>query len=129
LVYEAVDNSVDEILAGRCSSVEVILHEGNSATVLDNGSGIPIDPMLDPKQLEDLAARLASVIPPGLRNLRGELEENFRVVLRANLERFDLVSRERFDVQAELLARTTARLKALEERLVKLERDAAKPEA
>lgn len=85
--------------------------------------------MLDPKQLEDLAARLASVIPPGLRNLRGELEENFRVVLRANLERFDLVSRERFDVQADLLARTTSRLKALEERLAKLERDAAKPEA
>ena len=49
LVYEAVDNSVDEILAGRCTSVEVILHQGNSVTVLDDGSGIPVDPMKDPK--------------------------------------------------------------------------------
>ncbi|MFA6092388.1 MAG: DNA topoisomerase (ATP-hydrolyzing) subunit B [Elusimicrobiota bacterium] len=49
LVYEAVDNSVDEILAGRCKSVEVILHPGNSVTVLDDGSGIPVDPMMDVK--------------------------------------------------------------------------------
>ncbi|MBI4678894.1 MAG: DNA topoisomerase (ATP-hydrolyzing) subunit B [Elusimicrobia bacterium] len=45
LVYEAVDNSVDEILAGRCTTVDVILHQGNTVTVLDNGSGIPVDPM------------------------------------------------------------------------------------
>ena len=49
LVYEAVDNSVDEILAGRCTSVDVILHPGNSCTVLDDGSGIPVDPMRDVK--------------------------------------------------------------------------------
>ncbi len=49
LVYEAVDNSVDEILAGRCTSVEVILHQGNTCTVLDDGSGIPVDAMKDPK--------------------------------------------------------------------------------
>ncbi|MFA6315800.1 MAG: DNA topoisomerase (ATP-hydrolyzing) subunit B [Elusimicrobiota bacterium] len=46
LVYEVVDNSVDEILAGRCSTVDVVLHAGNTCTVLDNGSGIPVDPML-----------------------------------------------------------------------------------
>ncbi|MHB2025561.1 MAG: DNA topoisomerase (ATP-hydrolyzing) subunit B [Elusimicrobiota bacterium] len=49
LVYEAVDNSMDEILAGRCTAVEVILHQGNAITVLDDGSGIPVDPMKDPK--------------------------------------------------------------------------------
>ncbi len=49
LVYEVVDNSVDEILAGRCSSVDVILHQDDSVTVLDDGSGIPVDPMKDPK--------------------------------------------------------------------------------
>ena len=53
--------------------------------------------------------------------LRRELEDNFRAVLRANLERWDLVSRERFDVQAEVLARTQKRLRELEARLAALE--------
>ena len=77
--------------------------------------------MLDSKQIEDIAAKLGRVIPPGLKGLRSELEENFRAVLRANLEKLDLVSRERFDLQAELLARTQARLAALEARLQTLE--------
>ncbi|MDD5627698.1 MAG: DNA topoisomerase (ATP-hydrolyzing) subunit B [Elusimicrobia bacterium] len=59
LVYEAVDNSVDEILAGRCSSVDVILHEGNSCTVADNGSGIPVDAMTDPKLPRNLRGKSA----------------------------------------------------------------------
>ncbi|MFC1678835.1 DNA topoisomerase (ATP-hydrolyzing) subunit B [Elusimicrobiota bacterium] len=49
LVYEVVDNSVDEILAKRCKSVEVIIHTGNAVTVVDDGSGIPVDPMRDLK--------------------------------------------------------------------------------
>ena len=47
LVFEAVDNSVDEALAGRCDRVEVTLHPDNSVTVSDNGSGIPVDVMAD----------------------------------------------------------------------------------
>jgi DNA gyrase subunit B len=45
LVYEAVDNSVDEALAGRADRIDVILHPDNSVTVTDNGSGIPVDVM------------------------------------------------------------------------------------
>ena len=45
LVYEVVDNSVDEALAGRNERIEVTLHPDNSVTVRDFGSGIPIDVM------------------------------------------------------------------------------------
>jgi DNA gyrase subunit B len=47
LVYEAVNNSVDEALAGRCDLLEVTIHPDNSATIRDNGSGIPVDVMSD----------------------------------------------------------------------------------
>src|ERR671935_3345185 len=47
LVYEVVDNSVDEALAGRADHLEVVLHPDNSVTVSDNGSGIPIDVMAE----------------------------------------------------------------------------------
>src|SRR2546423_646797 len=47
LVYEVVDNSVDEALAGRNDRVEVTLHPDNSVTVRDHGSGIPVDLMAE----------------------------------------------------------------------------------
>lgn len=81
--------------------------------------------MLESQKLEELAARLAAVLPPGVMGLRKELEDNFRAVLRANLERFDLVSRERFDIQAQLLSRSIARIELLEQRLKALESEQA----
>jgi BMFP domain-containing protein YqiC len=76
----------------------------------------------NPRLLEDIAERLTRVLPPGFKGLRAELEDNFRAVLRANLDRLELVSRERFDTQAELLARTQSKLAALEKRLKTLEK-------
>ncbi len=50
LVYEVVDNSVDEALAGRCDAVSIVIHPDNSVTVADNGAGIPVAIMAKEKK-------------------------------------------------------------------------------
>jgi DNA gyrase subunit B len=50
LVYEVVDNSVDEAIAGHCDSVRVVLHPDNGCTVIDNGRGIPVEELKKEKR-------------------------------------------------------------------------------
>jgi ubiquinone biosynthesis accessory factor UbiK len=77
--------------------------------------------------LDDLARRLAESVPGPLRDFGRDMEANFKAVLQAQLSKLDLVSRNEFDVQAELLARTQAHLATLEARLKDLETKLAPP--
>ncbi len=83
--------------------------------------------MIDLAQLDDLARRLSTLVPPSLREGREELQQNFKAVLQAGLARLDLVTREEFEVQRLVLARTREKLEALERQLAELA-DAAKPD-
>jgi ubiquinone biosynthesis accessory factor UbiK len=72
-------------------------------------------------KLDELARKLTEALPGGLQTLKADVESNFRAVLQAGLARMDLVTRQDFDVQAGVLARTRAKLEALEARLAGLE--------
>jgi BMFP domain-containing protein YqiC len=73
------------------------------------------------ESIDELARRLAESVPQGLRSVKDDLEKNFRSVLQAGLGKLDLVTREEFDVQEAVLARTRQKLEALEERLISIE--------
>lgn len=77
--------------------------------------------MIDLSHLDELARRLSSLVPPGLREGREELQENFKAVLQSGLAKLDLVTREEFEVQREVLLRTRAKLESLERALTDLE--------
>ena len=68
-----------------------------------------------------LSEQLSHALPPGVRQLRGDIEDNIKVVLREALARMELVTREEVDVQSALLSRTRSRLEAVEKELKALE--------
>ena len=77
--------------------------------------------MIDLHHIDDLARRLSGLVPPGIREGRDELQQNFKSVLQSGLARLDLVTREEFDVQRAVLLRTREKLEALEREVQALE--------
>ncbi|ARU92895.1 ubiquinone biosynthesis accessory factor UbiK [Tatumella citrea] len=77
--------------------------------------------MIDTKKIEQLARQVQDAMPQGIRNLGDDVEKKIRQVLQAQLGRMDLVNREEFDVQTQVLLRTREKLTALEQRLNALE--------
>lgn len=76
--------------------------------------------MLNPKNLESIAQQLHSVLPQPLKNIGSDLEEKFKQILQAQLSKLDVVTREEFDVQSQVLLRTREKLNELEKRLNEL---------
>jgi BMFP domain-containing protein YqiC len=78
---------------------------------------------MDPRFIDELARRLSAAVPGSVSALRQDLEHNFRAVLQSGLARFDLVTRQEFEVQRGVLQRTRAKLEQLEQQLAELEGD------
>ena len=70
--------------------------------------------MFDPKHFEDLAKKLYTALPSSLQNFENEIQLKFKEILHAAFTRMDLVTREEFDVQIKVLARTREKLEKLE---------------
>jgi BMFP domain-containing protein YqiC len=85
--------------------------------------------MIDLKNLDDLARKLSDLVPPGLKDARADLEQNFKATLQAGLGKLDLVTREEFDVQRAVLLRTREKLDAMERAITVLEARLAEPGA
>ena len=79
--------------------------------------------MFDPKAIDDIASRLASAVPPGLNNLKEDLEKTFHAILQGALGKLDLVTREEFEVQKLVLAKTRSKLEDLENRVTEMEQN------
>ena len=77
--------------------------------------------MMNPPDLEQLIDRVLQGLPAGLHGLKQDFEQQLKAALRQALSRMDLVTREEFDIQREVLLRTRAKLEALEKQLAELE--------
>ena len=81
--------------------------------------------MLDKEALDDIARRLGATLPAGLGGLGSDIEKTFRAILQSTFAKMNLVSREEFEVQRAVLARTRAKLEQLEIRVTELEQKLA----
>jgi len=77
--------------------------------------------MVNPKLLEDIAQRLSDALPPAAVELQADLKKNLRAATQSVFAKMDLVTREEFDVQTKVLARSRAKLEQLEKQVAELE--------
>ena len=78
--------------------------------------------MLNPSQLEEMAKKIAEIIPQGVGNVPSGIKNQVKVIVSRSLEKMDLVSREEFDIQAAVLAKTRQKIEALEKVVSELEK-------
>jgi BMFP domain-containing protein YqiC len=77
--------------------------------------------MIDKKIFTDIAEKLSQALPSDLKAVKEGVQKNFRDILQAQFAKLDLVTREEFDVQTKVLARTREKLEQLEKHVKKLE--------
>ncbi len=78
--------------------------------------------MFDPKVFEDFAKKISEGLPPGVKNFQEEMEKNIKAMVQSGISKLDLVTREEFEVQTQVLARTRAKVDELEAKVAELEK-------
>lgn len=81
--------------------------------------------MIDPKTINDMVKNVIASLPPGLKNLPGDVEDNLKAALRSVFSQLDLVTREEFDVQVKVLQKTREKLEQLEKELREMDQEDA----
>ncbi len=77
--------------------------------------------MFNSQKFDEVAKKLSDIVPDRIKGLSDDLQKNFRSVLQSSFSKMDLVTREEFDVQAKVLAKTRAKLEELEQKMAVLE--------
>mgnify|MGYP006107800247 CR=1 FL=1 len=77
--------------------------------------------MINAKKIEDIAKQVTDAIPPSLKNIALDFEEKTKSILQKKLSQLDVVTREEFDVQTQVLLKTREKLSQLEQKVEKLE--------
>ncbi|EKT58171.1 hypothetical protein OOA_13632 [Providencia burhodogranariea DSM 19968] len=85
--------------------------------------------MLDPKKIEQVARQIQGALPKGVRDLGEDFDKKIRSLLQSQLGKLDLVSREEFDIQTQVLLRTREKLVQMEQRVKALEERFNEPKA
>jgi BMFP domain-containing protein YqiC len=77
--------------------------------------------MIDPKVFDDMAKKFTDSLPPVLGQFKTEMQQNFKAALQGTFAKLNLVTREEFDIQAQLLAKAQAQLELLSQQVKELE--------
>ncbi|WP_334468003.1 ubiquinone biosynthesis accessory factor UbiK [Arsenophonus sp. PmNCSU2021_1] len=78
--------------------------------------------MLDAKKIEQVVRQIKDTLPQGIRDLSEDLDKKLRAILQSQLGKLDLVSREEFDIQTQVLLRTREKMAQMEKRIEQLEK-------
>lgn len=73
--------------------------------------------MFDPKTFDDISKKLFDALPEGLKSAQDDIQHKFKTILQATFDKLDLVTREEFEVQKKVLAKTRQKVEAIEKQL------------
>jgi len=77
--------------------------------------------MIDAKLIDDLVSKISDAIPPGIKEIEQEAKKQIKAILESGIAKMDLVSREEFDIQVKVLAKTREKIDQLEQQLSQME--------